>query len=71
MRIALALFAILAVAPLTSPAKADPYKWCAVYGGGNGGRNCGFVTLHQCRAAISGDNRAFCEPNPFYDGRRY
>jgi hypothetical protein len=70
MRIALAIVALLAIAPLSSsPAKADPYRWCAVYGDSNGGRNCGFVTLQQCRAAISGDNQAICEPNPFYDGR--
>ena len=53
-------------------AKADPYRWCAEYaGGGNGGgggTNCYFVTIEQCRAAISG-NGGFCVPNPFYDGR--
>ena len=36
-------------------------------GGGSGGRNCGFMTLEQCRAAISGTG-GFCEPNPFYKG---
>lgn len=36
-------------------ATADPYKWCAVYGGEDGGgTNCGFVTIEQCRATISG-----------------
>jgi Protein of unknown function (DUF3551) len=33
-------------------ASADPYKWCAVESGG--GTNCGFVTIEQCRATISG-----------------
>jgi hypothetical protein len=38
---------------------ADPYKWCAVESGG--GTNCGFVTVEQCRATISGKG-GFCEP---------
>ena len=32
-----------------------------------GGRNCGFSTIEQCRATISGMG-GFCEPNPFYPG---
>lgn len=68
-----ALAALLALAAGTAmtpaPAQADPYHWCANYGGGRGGSsNCYFVTLGQCRAAISG-NGGFCDPNPFYDGR--
>jgi Protein of unknown function (DUF3551) len=38
---------------------ADPYKWCAVESGG--GTNCGFVTIEQCRATISGSGGS-CEP---------
>ncbi len=54
----------------TSPAAADPYRWCAVYGtsGDDNGTNCYFVTIEQCRAAVSG-NGGFCAPNNFYDGR--
>jgi uncharacterized membrane protein len=53
----------------TSPAAADPYRWCAVYGTSDeGGTNCYFVTIEQCRAAVSG-NGGFCAPNTFYDGR--
>ena len=49
-------------------AKADPYRWCAQYGNSDdGGTNCYFMTLEQCRAAISG-NGGFCTPNNFYDG---
>ncbi len=74
MRFAFALFAALAAASFTSsftsPAQADPYRWCAEYGGSHGGRNCGFVTLQQCRATIAGDNRAVCVLNPYFDGRR-
>lgn len=40
------------------PQAADPYKWCAVDGGGT---NCGFVTIEQCRDSISGRGGS-CEP---------
>jgi hypothetical protein len=51
-----------------SQAHADPYRWCAVYGGDAGGAsNCGFVTIEQCRATVSGMG-GFCEPNQFYTG---
>jgi Protein of unknown function (DUF3551) len=49
-----------------SPAIADPYKWCAVYGD-DGGSNCGFLTIEQCWATVSGIG-GFCEPNQFYTG---
>jgi hypothetical protein len=58
----------LTVAALFAPGSshADPYKWCADYGGnGSGGRNCGFVTWDQCMATVSGIG-GFCEPNQFY-----
>jgi hypothetical protein len=61
---------LLAIGVLTyaDGAKADPYRWCAEYGGGRGGgTNCYFVTLGQCRAAISGMG-GFCRPNTFYTG---
>ena len=50
-------------------AQADPYRWCAEYGGGRGGggTNCYFMTFGQCQAAISGVG-GFCRPNPFYTG---
>jgi len=41
------------------------YPWCAQYGDRDGARNCGFSTLEQCRAAISG-NGGYCEENPMY-----
>ena len=66
------VIAVLATLVVMSPslAHADPYKWCAQYGGGSddgGGMNCGFVTLEQCRATVSGMG-GFCEPNQFYTG---
>ena len=46
----------------------DPYRWCAHYSGeGGGGTNCYFMTIEQCRAAISGVG-GYCGPNPFYTG---
>jgi len=42
----------------------DPYPWCAVYGGSwSGTSNCGFKTLHQCIATVSGIGES-CEPKP-------
>ena len=46
---------------------ADPYKWCAIYSFDVEIRNCGFVTIEQCRAAISGVG-GYCESNPYYTG---
>jgi len=68
MRLVFAAAAMLIASSAISEAKADPYRWCAEYGGGRGGgTNCYFVTLEQCRAAISG-NGGFCRPNTFYTG---
>jgi len=65
----LAVTAGLAATFWAGAASADPYKWCAVYGGGRdgGGTNCGFLTLAQCRDTISGVGGT-CTPNPFYNG---
>ncbi len=49
-------------------AKADPYRWCALYSMRGGASNCYFMTIEQCRAAVSGVG-GMCSPNPFYDGR--
>jgi hypothetical protein len=66
-----ALVAVIAVAAMTilaRPAAAIEYPWCAQYSGmGDGGRNCGFSTIEQCRATVSGIG-GFCEPNLFYTG---
>jgi hypothetical protein len=68
---ALAFFILAAVASISAtPATAGiEYPWCAQYGGGakGGGRNCGFTTIEQCRATISGMG-GFCTPNLFYPG---
>jgi hypothetical protein len=50
-------------------AQADPYRWCADYGGGgDGGRsNCYFITRAQCEATVAGVG-GFCRHNHFYTG---
>ena len=56
---------------ITDMARAEePYPWCAVYGGGQNGigaSNCGFDTIEQCRATVSGLG-GFCAENPMYPG---
>jgi hypothetical protein len=72
LRYALPVLAAAAVL-VPSAGHADPYRWCAEYSGGRdggGGTNCGFVTLEQCRATISGIG-GLCTLNPFYDGRPF
>jgi hypothetical protein len=62
--------AIASVPTLATPTRAGiEYPWCPQYGGADdgGGRNCGFSTLEQCRATISGIGGS-CEPNLFYPG---
>jgi hypothetical protein len=51
--------AAAAVAAVPAAAQQSPnYQWCAQYD--EGGTNCGFTTLSQCNAALSG-NGGFCE----------
>jgi hypothetical protein len=69
MTYVLAILTIIAGSAFAAPAQAQQDRWCAVYGGSHGGRNCGFATLEQCRATISGDNTATCERS-FYDDQR-
>ena len=71
MRYLLAILGTLVAAVcLDTPAKAQNYPWCEYLGGGmggGGGRNCGFVTLEQCRETVAGMG-GFCERNLFYTG---
>jgi hypothetical protein len=54
---------------LPTATHADPYRWCAIYGLFEGSaENCYFMTIEQCRAAVSGVG-GFCRVNLFYDGR--
>jgi hypothetical protein len=63
----LAALAGLALTSFAGTATADPYKWCADYSVRGGATNCGFVTLEQCRATVSGIG-GFCRLNGFYTG---
>jgi len=68
MRKTALVFGVLLCGAFGTSAQADPYRWCAEYGGvRGGGTNCYFVTLQQCRAAISG-NGGYCRQNTFYTG---
>ena len=61
------LLAAVAIDGTQHSTQADPYRWCAMYSA-RGATNCYFVSLDQCRAALSGMG-GFCQPNNFYDGR--
>jgi Protein of unknown function (DUF3551) len=65
----LLLLAVLACSSAQA-APYDPNPWCAVYGGSwSGTSNCGFRTLQQCMATVSGTGGS-CEPNRFYNPGR-
>ncbi len=69
-RISAAVFASIGFIGLSGavgPAAAIEYPWCAQYSGEDGGgRNCGFSTLAQCMATVSGIG-GDCEHNLFYE----
>jgi hypothetical protein len=67
LRFALAFGAIVTLGAFdaASPVSAQG-AWCAQYSGSHGGAtNCGFYTLAQCQAAVSGVG-GFCSPSPYY-----
>ena len=65
----LVIAAIAFLSAIATSTRAEiEYPWCAQYSGrGGGGRNCGFSTIEQCRATVSGIGGS-CEPNLFYPG---
>lgn len=65
LQLIIAVSALAGSAAIGTVAHAQEYPWCAHYGDDNGGTNCGFSTLEQCKAAISG-NGGSCDANPFY-----
>ena len=61
-------FAALGLVVGAQPSRAEiTYPWCAQYGM-QGTSNCGFATLKQCRAALSG-NGGYCDQNPMFRPR--
>jgi len=65
--LATAALAALVMATGTQPSAAEvTYPWCAQYAM-QGSINCGFSTLEQCQAALSG-NGGYCSANPLFRG---
>ena len=60
MRFATKIMVALVVVPAVLQAAADS---------GLGATNCGFLTIEQCRASVSGIG-GFCVPNQFYNPQR-
>ncbi|MBV8793103.1 MAG: DUF3551 domain-containing protein [Pseudolabrys sp.] len=65
MRQFLIVAAIMATLPFlaSSSVQAREYPWCAFYDWSGSTYNCGFDTLGQCQATISGVG-GYCRPNP-------
>jgi uncharacterized protein DUF3551 len=62
--LACAALVTLGVIGAATPAAAQG-AWCADYSGrAGGGTNCGFYTIQQCQAAVSGVGGA-CRPSPW------
>jgi hypothetical protein len=59
----------LAVMASSAHAQAGQ-AYCAMQGGREGYENCGYFTMAQCRAAVSGVG-GFCIANPRYAERPY
>jgi hypothetical protein len=60
-----ALGVAIASVAASSGAEAQNYPWCAIYGTGFEGTNCGFASFQQCLTNVSGIG-GFCEPNNLY-----
>jgi len=50
---------------METSAEAQNYPWCAHYGTGFDGVNCGFTTFQQCMDTVSGIG-GFCMQNNTY-----
>jgi hypothetical protein len=65
--LAMGIAATALAGAMSEAAQAREYPWCARYDWTTS--NCGFVSLQQCLATISGIGGR-CEPNPQYGARR-
>jgi hypothetical protein len=66
MRALLLVFGIsVGIVGFGNRAEAQNYPWCAIYGDGMGGENCGFVTFEQCMETARGLG-SNCQPNTQY-----
>jgi hypothetical protein len=57
----LVAMAAITLAAMPNGASTEAAEWCAWYDAYT--YNCGFHTLDQCRATVSGDTAAFCARN--------
>jgi hypothetical protein len=55
----------LGIATMSTAVHAQNYPWCAYYGGGQWGENCGFTTYQQCKETVSGVGGS-CDRNTQY-----
>jgi hypothetical protein len=65
MKLLLIALGIVAVVGPASRAEAQNYPWCAILNMGDEAKNCGFTTIEQCRASVSGIG-GFCMRDPQY-----
>ena len=67
MRLLLLMLGIsVCVVGIGTPAEAQNYPWCAIYGGfDDGGTNCGFTTFEQCMETARGLG-SLCQRNTQY-----
>ncbi len=64
---AITVSSLVTFAPAQKAEAMVIYEWCAYYGGrsGGGAPSCGFTTLAQCMATVSG-MQGFCDRNPWW-----
>jgi hypothetical protein len=60
-----ALSVIAAITFFASAAEAQNYPWCAVIDLGDEVQNCGFDSLEQCKASLSGGGDHCIENNTY------
>ncbi len=62
--------AAVGLAGTSRTAQATDYPYCAIAGGRHAYENCGYFTLEQCLASVSGVG-GHCSQNPRYSPRSY
>lgn len=65
MKLLLIALGIVAVVGSVSRSEAQNYPWCAILNMGDEAKNCGFTTIEQCQASVSGIG-GFCMRDPQY-----
>ncbi len=71
MRLVSAVTVVAAALFFDAPASRAYYgdgPWCAVASMGNGNAvwDCQYRTVEECAPVITGGNRGFCNPSPWY-----